>query len=315
MVTASTVTMIGRARIGPSTDRRPRIVTNIDVTVLDHHERADRHDPPPPGAGGSDALPSELRIRDLSRRTGVSVRNIRAYQDRGLLPAPRRDGRIVWYNDDHVERLGVITSLLGRGFSLANIAELLDHWRDGSTISDVVGLGRGITGRFSDEVADCGTAADIVARYGLDVSEAASLPGLVEIGLIEVDGETWRVPSPRLLSAGVALHRVGVPIDQLLDELKRIRTNVRAIAEGMVDLVHRNVWKPRVACDEPLPPLPTLVDVAAVIDQIRPLANTVVVAELAAALQAAADTAIGRTLSRVAELPPAAPPAAMASDH
>lgn len=277
----------------------------IDVTVLDHDTGADPHaDPDGSGDGQRGTMPSELRIRDLARRTGVSVRNIRAYQDRGLLPAPRREGRIVWYSHEHAERLGVITSLLGRGFSLANIAELLGHWRDGSTISDVVGLGRGITGRFTDEVADSGTAAAIVARYGLDISDAASLPGLVEVGLIEIDGDTWRVPSPRLLAAGVALHRVGVPIDQLLTELGRIRESVRTIAEGMVDLVYRNVWEPRVTGDDVLPPLPTLVDVAAVIDQIRPLANTVVAAELAAALQVVADEVVGRTLARVAEPPP-----------
>lgn len=273
----------------------------IDLTALDNDIGAGPAPvPDDSGVGGRSAPRGERRIRDLARHTAVSVRNIRAYQDRGLLPPPRRDGRIVWYNETHAERLGVITSLLARGFSLANIGELLDHWRDGSSISDVVGLGRGITGPFTDEVVDSGTPADIIGRYGLDVSDAANLPSLIAVGLIETDGDMWRVPSPRLLSAGVALHGVGVPIDQLLAELTSIRANVRTVAEGMVDLVYRNVWQPRVQTGE-LPPLPTLVDVAAVIDRIRPLANTVVLAELAAALQAAADEVLGRTLGRAGD--------------
>lgn len=240
----------------------------------------------------------ELRVGELAVATGVSVRNIRAYQDRGLLPPPRRTGRIVWYNAHHVERLGVITSLLERGFSIANIAELLTGWREGGSIADLVGLKQRISGTFSDEMADEDEPAAIIDRYRLDVDDAAAFDQIVEYGLIEVDGDRWRVPSPRLLRAGVELRRVGVPLDVLLTQLRFVRAQVVPVAEAMVALIYRHVWGPHLATG--IPPLSEVVEVADVVDHIRPLATTVVTVELATALQAAADRQVRSTIDELA---------------
>ena len=251
--------------------------------------------------GVADPAAGELRVADLAAATGVTVRNIRAYQDRGLLPPPRKEGRIVWYSQVHVERLEIITSLLERGFSTANIAELLEGWRGGGSIADVVGLGRRITGSFVDEVADEGSPLEIAERFGLHADEAPMLASIVEAGLIEFHGERWRVPSPRLLRAGVQLKEAGVPIEELLDELARVRASVREIADDMVALIKRNVWAPHFQGQ--LPSLPTLVEVAEIVDRIRPLAQTVVTVELARALQASTDAAVQQTLAELAEPP------------
>ena len=45
------------------------------------------------------------RVDDLAELTGIAVRNIREYQDRGILPAPQRIGRAAIYTDEHVARL------------------------------------------------------------------------------------------------------------------------------------------------------------------------------------------------------------------
>jgi len=69
--------------------------------------------------------PPEFSIDALARETGSTVRNIRAYQDRGLLPPPERRGRKGIYNDAHLSRLRIINRLLERGYTLANISELI----------------------------------------------------------------------------------------------------------------------------------------------------------------------------------------------
>ena len=51
---------------------------------------------------------------------------MRLYQTRGLLPPPRREGRVAYYGDDHRRRLRLITQLQERGFSLASIKHLID---------------------------------------------------------------------------------------------------------------------------------------------------------------------------------------------
>ena len=68
---------------------------------------------------------AEYRINDLAEASGVSVRNIRVYQDRGLLPPPAIRGRTGWYSDEHLVRLNLISRMLERGYTFATISELL----------------------------------------------------------------------------------------------------------------------------------------------------------------------------------------------
>ncbi|NGO67532.1 MerR family transcriptional regulator, partial [Streptomyces boncukensis] len=74
---------------------------------------------------------SEYRIEDLAHHSGATVRTIRAYQDRGLLPKPERRGRANVYDDSHLARLRQIADLLERGYTLASIKELLQAWDEG----------------------------------------------------------------------------------------------------------------------------------------------------------------------------------------
>src|SRR5438477_9887942 len=69
-----------------------------------------------------------LSIDELAREAGSSVRNVRLYQERGLLPKPRREGRRAVYGRVHVERLKLILELLERGYPIAAIKELIDAW-------------------------------------------------------------------------------------------------------------------------------------------------------------------------------------------
>ncbi len=83
---------------------------------------------------------ADLRIEDVSRASGVTVRSIRAYQSQGLLPPPRLRGRLGLYDREHLARLRAIVRLHGRGFSLAAIRELLTAAERGETLEDVLGL-------------------------------------------------------------------------------------------------------------------------------------------------------------------------------
>ncbi len=68
----------------------------------------------------------DMRVEQLSMRSGVPVDTVRYYQSKGLLAPPRREGRIAWYDDGHLERLARIRSLQRRGFTLATIVRLVD---------------------------------------------------------------------------------------------------------------------------------------------------------------------------------------------
>jgi DNA-binding transcriptional MerR regulator len=74
----------------------------------------------PPGEG-----PANLTIAELAERSGVTVRNIRAHQSRGLLPPPEVRGRIAYYGDRHLARLRLVVTLQAVGFNLLAIRRLL----------------------------------------------------------------------------------------------------------------------------------------------------------------------------------------------
>lgn len=70
--------------------------------------------------------PGELTVDQLAATVGMTVRNVRAYAARGLLPPPRLMGRTGWYGPDHVARLTLVRKLLDEGFTLAAVERTLD---------------------------------------------------------------------------------------------------------------------------------------------------------------------------------------------
>jgi DNA-binding transcriptional MerR regulator len=70
---------------------------------------------------------STMHIGELAERTGLSLRTIRHYDDVGLLPATARtDGGFRVYSEDDFERLMVIKQMKPLGFSLEEMAEILE---------------------------------------------------------------------------------------------------------------------------------------------------------------------------------------------
>ena len=162
---------------------------------------------------------AEYRIDELARLAGSTVRNIRAYQDRGLLPPPRLEGRVGMYGDAHLARLRLIGQLLGRGYTFAIIKDLLSAWETGKDVGEVLGLEKVLTDPWSDEIPGTTTYEELVEKFGagLDEDEIARVrQRTVELGLIEPDGEKFRVPSPRLLHVGAELVAAGIPLDSVL---------------------------------------------------------------------------------------------------
>lgn len=80
------------------------------------------------------------RIEELAEDSGTTVRNIRVYQERGLLPAPSRRGRTAFYGPAHKHRLNQILRLLDRGYTFATIEELFIAERHGFTLTELLNV-------------------------------------------------------------------------------------------------------------------------------------------------------------------------------
>lgn len=184
---------------------------------------------------------AEYRIDELARRAGTSVRNVRVYQDRGLLSPPRRQGRVGWYDDTHLERLRLVGRMLERGYTFATIRELLAAWHGGVGLADVLGLDEAIGGPWTEEEPDRVTLAELRERFGLAGDGPAPDPFVeeaVRLGLIEPDGPgRYRVPSPRLLAAGAAMVADGIPLDAVVGIAMGLRTHLDRVAELIFGVV------------------------------------------------------------------------------
>jgi DNA-binding transcriptional MerR regulator len=177
----------------------------------------------------------EYRIEQLARTAGVAVDTIRFYQGKGLLEAPRREGRVTWYGDSHVERLKRIRELQQQGFTLTVIQRFLAGELEDSDEALVAAVTRPSTPQTL-------TRAELAEKSGVPEPLLASLEqaGL----LVPVDGsEEALYPADDLeaISAGMKLIGAGVPIGELIELGKQHATAVDRTAREAVDLFDRYV--------------------------------------------------------------------------
>ncbi|MGR8009602.1 MerR family transcriptional regulator [Streptomyces hypolithicus] len=227
----------------------------------------------------------EYRIEDLAHRSGATVRTIRGYQDRGLLPRPERRGRSNVYGEAHLSRLHQIADLLARGYSLSSIKELLAAWDAGKGLGGVLGLVAEVHGPWSQEVVGRISRAELDERFGGKPDDAA-VDEAVELGVLErLPGrdDEYLVPSPQELSVAVELHAAGVPLPAISTHLRELRGQVEHIATRFLEFTTEHVFA-RYLGHRP----PTDADTqeaASLVRRLRPLAQQTVDAELARAMQ------------------------------
>ncbi|MFF8309261.1 MerR family transcriptional regulator [Streptomyces lydicus] len=247
---------------------------------------------PPPAA----PRPAEYRIEDLAHLSGATVRTIRAYQDRGLLPRPERRGRANVYGDAHLARLRQIADLLDRGYTLASIKELLQAWDAGLDLGGVLGLVAEIDGPWTDEKAARISRADLDATFGGSSDESA-VTEAVELGVLERlpdRDDEFLVPSPQELAVAAELHSAGVPLLAISGHLREVRGQVEHIAARFLDFTTEHVFQPFL--DHP-PSEAEAAEAAALVRRLRPLAQQTIDAELARAMRTLATRYLRQHLS------------------
>ncbi|MFE5112242.1 MerR family transcriptional regulator [Streptomyces sp. NPDC056663] len=228
---------------------------------------------------------AEYRIEDLAHASGATVRTIRAYQDRGLLPTPERRGRANVYGDTHLARLRQIADLLDRGYTLASIKELLEAWDAGRGLGGVLGLVAEVHGPWTDEQADRISRGELNRRFG-GTQDDQAVAEAVELGVLEpIPGrpDEFLVPSPQELAVAVELHGAGVPLTAISGHLRELRGQVEHIASRFLEFTTEHVFA-RYLGHRP-PTDADAAEAAELVRRLRPLAQQTVDAELARAMR------------------------------
>lgn len=188
----------------------------------------------------------EYRAEELAIKADTTVRNLHAYRDRGLLEPPERRGRHAVYNDAHLDRLQLISKLIQRGYTLANIGELLAGQARGVDVAELLGVEAALLEPLSTGLGNILTGDQLMELYG--GSDSARIDASVKVGLLEpIDPDVplperrYRVRKPRAFRAGRDLVLAGVPIDVTIAESAAISKAVQPIAHRFVMLVAEQI--------------------------------------------------------------------------
>lgn len=240
----------------------------------------------------------EYTIDELARAANTTVRNIRAYQDKGLLAPPELRGRKGFYFNTHLARLRVIAGLLDRGYSLSSIKELITALENGIDLRYLMGLESALSSPWTDEEPMLVPMTELISMFGSSLTAEAVLRAN-ELDLMRPEGAMVKVRSMRTLRAGAELVATGIPLEELLDIVRMLRGNVERVANELVRLVGDHVLANYET--EELPPTEDFPKLADLVWRLRPLAEMAVHAELARAMENAATRLLSDRLEKIIE--------------
>ncbi len=231
-----------------------------------------------------------LTIDELARQTGMSSRNIRAHQSRGLLPPPDVRGRTGFYGSDHVARLELIQGLQADGFNLEAIRRLLER-AGGSTDGVLELVGDARAGFGSTEEPEVLDAAELGRRLGVDRPDL--LERAIALGVFRPRDDGRFEVSPRIDRAGRELAALAIPPERALAVVAELRRHAEGVARAYVELFVDEVWGPYDAAGRPAERLP---EVRAALARLEPIASDSLLAVFADAMRAAIDDLAVRAL-------------------
>jgi DNA-binding transcriptional MerR regulator len=237
--------------------------------------------------------PDELTIDELARETGMTARNVRAYQSRGLLPPPKVRARTGYYSREHVARLRLIQEMQVEGFNLRAIERLLERSR--GSAENALGFKRSVLSPFGDEEPELIELEELEERLGGPFDEK-TLSKAERLGLLRPLGEgRYEAPSPTLVRAGEELIALGIPLSHALAVAERINRHTRSIAEAFVELFVRDVVGPvQKGGGSP----EDWARVQQALERLRPLATEALVAGFQQTMTQSVERSFGRMLER-----------------
>ncbi len=240
------------------------------------------------------AASGEYRIDELAQLAGTTTRNIRVYRDRGLLHPPLRVGRIALFNDTHLTRLRLITSLLDRGYNIAHVHEMLSAWEQGKGVGELLGLESAIAGSWSTEKPERMSVAEAKRL----VDDDPGFDRMLGLGVIKLEDGEAIVVRPKLIEAFNEIRQYGVDTDKLIGLHEQIAPLVDQISgllvqAGIEEALHR--INPGAA----LPPDTEIAELLTMLVRFRTQAVSAVSSTLAFSIESTIESAVGQILGEL----------------
>lgn len=185
----------------------------------------------------------EFTVDELAMRAKMTVRNVRAYAGRGLIEAPRLEGRTGYYSLAHLQRLQLIRSLLDRGYTLAAVerAVLAGPTAAAGHALDLLS----VLNQPSSEEDPEEMSRDALAAMANLPRDDMLIKALEELGLVEwIDHDRVRLVRPTIVRAGVAASAMGLDPETVLKLLPLLQEHLGVVADAFVERVREEIWQP-----------------------------------------------------------------------
>lgn len=189
----------------------------------------------------TDAPTATMSVEQLAARVGMTVRTVRFYAGRGLIPAPRREGRNGYYGPDHLARLELVRELQAHGFTLSAIEGYLERIPANASPEDVA-VHRTLLAPWMPNLPETLNRAELAVRAGRELSDD-DIEVLVAIGVVEPTptDDTFNVAGAHL-AVGMQLVDLGLPMDVILATQKIFTEHGRAAANELTEVFRKQVW-------------------------------------------------------------------------
>lgn len=233
----------------------------------------------------------EMTVDELAANAGVTVRTVRFYAGRGLLPPPRLRGRTGFYDADHLARLELVRELQSLGLTLSAIEGHLERIPLDASPEDLA-LQRALLSPWAPEEAEDLDLRELHRRAGRHLDDE-SLTRLEALGVIERPSpkapELVRVVSPALLGISAELVGLPMPLDTLMASHEAVERYTTALAEELQQAFQDTVVRPYRERGRPPEEREQLLELAG---KLKPL----MIQSLVTSFQRAVDRAIRRSV-------------------
>jgi DNA-binding transcriptional MerR regulator len=181
-----------------------------------------------------------MTLDELTERVGMSVRNVRFYTTRGLVPPPIRRGRSGYYSAEHVVRLELVRELQAHGFTLSAIEGYMARIPPGAS-PETIALHRTLLAPWMAELPETLSRKELVRRAGRPLSDD-DLDTLNALGIVYPTKQGKYQAAVAHLSVGVALLDLGMPFEAALAAQDIFMAHGRAVADELTELFRTQVW-------------------------------------------------------------------------
>jgi DNA-binding transcriptional MerR regulator len=181
-----------------------------------------------------------MTLEELTERVGMSVRNVRFYTTKGLVPPPIRRGRSGYYSSDHLARLELVRELQAHGFTLAAIEKYVARIPADAT-PETIALHRTLLAPWMPELPETLSRRELARRAGRTLSDE-DLDTLHALGIVYPTKAGRFEVAIAHLSVGVALLDLGMPLEAALAAQDIFAAHGRAVADELTELFRTKVW-------------------------------------------------------------------------